>query len=64
VKIQKGKIAKAQIATGEHSFTQDELKKIFHSGDVKQKAILNLTRAFVAKAMTYSYRAESVFVDR
>jgi hypothetical protein len=40
VKIQKGKIAKAQIATGEHSFTQDELKKMFYYGDVKQKAIL------------------------
>jgi site-specific recombinase XerD len=40
VKIQRGKIAKAQIATGEHSFTQDELKKMFHYGDVKQKAIL------------------------
>lgn len=41
VKIQKGKIAKAQIATGEHSSTQDELKKIFYFGDVKQKAILS-----------------------
>jgi hypothetical protein len=41
VKIQKGKIAKAQIATGEHSFTQDELKKMFYYGDVKQKAILS-----------------------
>jgi hypothetical protein len=41
VKIQKGKIAKAQIATGEHSFTQDELKKMFYFGDVKQKAILS-----------------------
>lgn len=40
VKIQKGKIAKAQIATGEHSFTQDELKKMFYFGDVKSKAIL------------------------
>jgi hypothetical protein len=41
VKIQKGKIAKAQIATGEHSFTQDELKKAFYFGDVKSKAILS-----------------------
>ena len=41
VKIQRGKIAKAQIATGEHSFTQDELKKMFYFGDVKQKAILS-----------------------
>jgi hypothetical protein len=41
VKIQRGKIAKAQIATGEHSFTQDELKKTFYFGDVKQKAILS-----------------------
>jgi site-specific recombinase XerD len=41
VKIAKGKIAKAQIATGEHSFTQDELKKMFHFGDVKSKAILS-----------------------
>jgi hypothetical protein len=41
VKIQKGKIAKAQIATGEHSFTQDELKKMFYFGDVKSKAILS-----------------------
>lgn len=40
VKIQKGKIAKAQIAMGEHSFTQDELKKAFYFGDVKSKAIL------------------------
>jgi hypothetical protein len=40
VKIQKGKIAKAQIATGEHSFTRDELKKAFFFGDVKSKAIL------------------------
>jgi hypothetical protein len=41
VKIARGKIAKAQIATGEHSFTQDELKKMFYFGDVKSKAILS-----------------------
>jgi len=41
VKIARGKIAKAQIATGEHSFAQDELKKAFYFGDVKQKAILS-----------------------
>ena len=41
VRIQKGKIAKAQIAMGEHSFSQDELKKAFYFGDVKQKAILS-----------------------
>jgi len=40
VRIARGKIAKAQIATGEHSFTQDELKKAFYFGDVKSKAIL------------------------
>ena len=41
VKIARGKIAKAQIAMGEHSFTQDELKKMFYFGDVKSKAILS-----------------------
>lgn len=41
VKIQRGKISKAQVATGEHSFTQDELKKMFYFGDVKSKAILS-----------------------
>jgi site-specific recombinase XerD len=41
VRIARGKIAKAQIATGEHSFTQDELKKMFYFGDVKSKAILS-----------------------
>jgi len=41
VKIPRGKIAEAQIAENEHSFTQDELKKMFHYGDVKQKAILS-----------------------
>jgi hypothetical protein len=41
VRIARGKIAKAQIAQGEHSFTQDELKKMFHYGDVKSKAILS-----------------------
>jgi hypothetical protein len=40
VKIARGKIPKAQIAKGEHSFTQDELKKMFYFGDVKSKAIL------------------------
>jgi hypothetical protein len=40
VKIQREKIAKPQVATGEHSFTQDELKKAFYFGDVKSKAIL------------------------
>jgi site-specific recombinase XerD len=41
VKIKKGKISGPQIAKGEHSFTQDELKKMFHFGDVKSKAILS-----------------------
>ena len=40
VHVGRGKIAKAQIATGEHSFTQEELKKAFYFGDVKAKAIL------------------------
>lgn len=40
VKIQKGKIAKPQIAMGEHSFTQEELKNMFNFADLKGKAIL------------------------
>jgi hypothetical protein len=40
VHVGRGKISKAQIATGEHSFTQEELKTAFYFGDVKAKAIL------------------------
>jgi site-specific recombinase XerD len=41
VKIARGKIAKAQIATDEHSFSQDELKQMFHYADVRGKAIIS-----------------------
>jgi site-specific recombinase XerD len=41
VHVGRGKIAKAQIAMNEHSFNQEELKKMFHYGDVKSKTILS-----------------------
>jgi len=41
VQIKRGAIPKPEIAFGEHEFTQKELRKMFHFGDVKEKAILS-----------------------
>lgn len=39
--IKKGAIAQPQIAVGEHEFTREELKRMFHFGDVREKALLS-----------------------
>jgi len=39
--IARKKIAKAKIAHGEHEFTREELSKMFHIADVRDKAILS-----------------------
>lgn len=41
VRIRRGAIAKPQISIGEHEFRQDELRRMFHFGDVREKAILS-----------------------
>jgi site-specific recombinase XerD len=41
VKIGRRKIPKQQVATGEHEFSQTELRKMFHYADVRGKAILS-----------------------
>ena len=41
VQIRRGAIPKPEIAFGEHEFTQKELRKMYHFGDVKEKAILS-----------------------
>jgi site-specific recombinase XerD len=41
VLIEKRKIPKQQAATGEHEFSQAELRKMFHYADVRGKAILS-----------------------
>jgi integrase len=41
VKIGRRKVPKQQVATGEHEFSQVELRKMFHYADVRGKAILS-----------------------
>jgi integrase len=41
VKIQRGKVPKQQMATGEHEFSVLELRKMFHYADTRGKAILS-----------------------
>ncbi len=41
VKIQRGKVPKQQVATGEHEFSVLELRKMFHYADTRGKAILS-----------------------
>jgi len=40
VKIRRGAFPRPRIAVGEHEFTQEELRTVFHYSDVKEKAIL------------------------
>lgn len=42
VKIKRGSIAKAQVATGEHPFVQRELQKMFFYANTFDKAVLSL----------------------
>ena len=41
VKIRRGAFPRPKMALGEHEFTQEELRALFHYGDVKEKAILS-----------------------
>lgn len=40
VKLKRGALPRAEMAVGEHEFMQEDLRAIFHYGDVKEKAIL------------------------
>lgn len=45
VSIKRGRIVEAEMAYGEHEFTQDELRRMFYYADVRGKAILSLAVA-------------------
>ena len=40
--LDNGAIPKAQLATGEHKFTQQDLRKMFYYGDTKEKVLISL----------------------
>lgn len=41
VKIKKGAFPRSTIAIGEHEFAQNELKAMFHYGNIREKAVLS-----------------------